>query len=230
MFYVYELRDPLTGVPFYIGKGQGDRAYQHQREVVNGTARGNAAKITKIKAILAVGRQVEVAIVAEYAFEEDALDHEFHAIDADPTLTNIAPGGVSPGKVSELYLAKSRYERLKKLCIQLDKIRASRVQKATGSLINRAIQRATEGQKVSDQDKVEIDKWLASNPMLEYKKVSRHSKEYGFRPKFRAEGPAKQRHRELCARLRTAQKLRDEAESHLISLRKSNQRKRAETV
>ena len=33
----------------------------------------------RIGEILADGRQVEVAILAEYALEEDALDHEFHA-------------------------------------------------------------------------------------------------------------------------------------------------------
>ena len=120
MFYVYELRDPRNGIAFYVGKGQGDRAYQHQREVINGKARINLAKISKIKGILEAGLQVEVCIIAEYDLEEDALDHEFHRIDKDMTLTNVAPGG--SGGRSPLSKAVSDLRRAENLLKEIERL------------------------------------------------------------------------------------------------------------
>jgi hypothetical protein len=106
MFYVYELRDPRNGVAFYVGKGQGDRAHAHQREVVRGTARSNPAKIAKIREILETGHQVEVSILAEYRDESDALDHEYHSIVSRPDLTNMRVDLGLPQKLSPLARAE----------------------------------------------------------------------------------------------------------------------------
>jgi hypothetical protein len=90
---VYLLTDPRTGVPFYCGKGQRDRAWQHARAVGRGDLSGNARKVAKIQEILTRGDEVEIQIVAEYEIEDDALEHEFEIVDSLPELTNAMPGG-----------------------------------------------------------------------------------------------------------------------------------------
>jgi hypothetical protein len=81
----------------------------------------NLAKTAKIKEILASDKQVEVVIIAEYQFEEDALDHEFHLIDNNPTLTNAMPD--EPNEISVLHRQNERVKRLRKLLHKLYMIR-----------------------------------------------------------------------------------------------------------
>ena len=51
-YYVYQLVDPRNGLPFYVGKGTGDRAYQHTK-FKDGNQ--NPYKERKIKNILKAG-------------------------------------------------------------------------------------------------------------------------------------------------------------------------------
>jgi hypothetical protein len=95
--YVYQLVDPRDGLPFYVGKGQRGRAWEHQRRVEGGQRSGSDRKASKIRSILDAGHDVEVEIVAQYELESDALDHEFRLVDSSPTLTNVMPGGIGPG-------------------------------------------------------------------------------------------------------------------------------------
>lgn len=83
MFYVYELRDPRFNVPFFIGRGTGDSAYRHQRQVVNNKVLNPANQ--RIQDIIKAGMQVQIVILAEYQYEEDALDHEFFAVNTNPS-------------------------------------------------------------------------------------------------------------------------------------------------
>lgn len=109
-FYVYQLCDPRTGVPFYVGKGQRGRAWVHERAVRLGKRTANCFKNDRIAAILDAGGSVLVKIVQEFDSEVDALDLEFRMIEADPTLTNVrASGGGSPlamEKRQQVYLAR----------------------------------------------------------------------------------------------------------------------------
>lgn len=132
-FYVYQLVDPRNGLPFYVGKGQGDRAWQHERQVKAGKPGGNARKVAKIENILRVGLSVGVEVVAEYDLESDALDHEYRLVDRLPTLTNVMPGGCAPvrGPMTpeqearyERVLALRRLERVRKLAALREKERA----------------------------------------------------------------------------------------------------------
>jgi len=115
-FYVYLLVDPRTGVPFYCGKGQRGRAWQHAIVVVRGDLSGNSRKVAKIQEILMRGGDVEIQIVAEYELENDALEHEFELVDSMPELTNIMPGGGLGGRrltQEEITLrAKARADRI----------------------------------------------------------------------------------------------------------------------
>lgn len=80
--YMYALRDPADGAVFYIGKGQGDRAFAHGAEVRALTDAARAIETDKhrrIEAIRARGREPEITVVAhglrtaEEAFRIEAI-------------------------------------------------------------------------------------------------------------------------------------------------------------
>jgi hypothetical protein len=93
MFYVYELVDPRDGKVFYIGKGQGERAWRHESDVRAGTVGNNWNRFHKIKAIIASDLAVEVRIVKEFDVESEAYNFEMILISSTPGLTNISSGG-----------------------------------------------------------------------------------------------------------------------------------------
>jgi hypothetical protein len=111
-FYVYRLCDPRTNAPFYVGKGQGRRAWQHEAEFRRGAKGSNSKKVAVIADIVSAGLNVLIEIVASYEREADALDHEYRLVDADGTLTNIAQGGIgtamSPARRRELERDRER--------------------------------------------------------------------------------------------------------------------------
>lgn len=52
-FYVYSLKDPITNIPFYVGKGRLGRMYVHEKLVRNNKIpNGNRELFDKIKSIL----------------------------------------------------------------------------------------------------------------------------------------------------------------------------------
>lgn len=75
-FYVYELRDPFDNIVFYVGKGKGTRAEEHEKQALN-SEDGENKKIVKIKKIQNRSddsvNKVNVLVVGRYDTEVEAL-------------------------------------------------------------------------------------------------------------------------------------------------------------
>ena len=93
--YVYRLIDPRNGETFYVGKGQGDRVFQHAKGALKATEDEDTAdlKSNRIKHIQAVGLEVGHVIHRHnIESEEVAFEIEAALIDAYPGLTNEVGG------------------------------------------------------------------------------------------------------------------------------------------
>jgi hypothetical protein len=92
MFYVYELSDPRDGTVFYVGKGKGNRRFDHEAEARRGIA---SDKCDRIREILECEQRPMAHIVATFADEAQAYRAEAERIASYglENLTNIAPGG-----------------------------------------------------------------------------------------------------------------------------------------
>lgn len=78
-FYVYALRDPRDGAVFYVGKGTGNRVFQHAAESL---ARPNQTdKLERIRAIHTSGAHVQYEIVRHGLEEQQAFEVESALID-----------------------------------------------------------------------------------------------------------------------------------------------------
>lgn len=123
-FYVYIYRKPC-GMPFYVGKGKGDRAYHHlteaRKEITTDT---NRLKINIIQKILREGNDptiqfVETGMDEEKAFEfECVLISEIGSVDLGTgTLANMTDGGEgSVGyKHSKQAIEKIRFSQKEKI-------------------------------------------------------------------------------------------------------------------
>lgn len=96
-YYVYLLLYPETGIPFYVGKGKGDRYSQHLQETEATTC--NVFKYRVISQIRAEGREPVAQIYRCDLTEFDALELETYLIAqigrrcSGGTLTNLTNGG-----------------------------------------------------------------------------------------------------------------------------------------
>lgn len=93
-FYVYRLIDPRSGETFYVGKGQGNRVFDHAGDALVNPEETD--KLNRIRAILNSGLEILHIIHRHGMNERTALEVEAALIDAYPGLTNIV-GGVGNG-------------------------------------------------------------------------------------------------------------------------------------
>ncbi len=106
--YVYMLVDPETGVPFYVGKGQGERFAAHGRSAMLSSDPEDdddaGEKVAKIRAIRAAGLEPEIWIVrrgmgskAEYTSVEAACIDLLRSM---PVVANSTSETRLPGRAS----------------------------------------------------------------------------------------------------------------------------------
>lgn len=89
-FYVYRLVDPRNGETFYVGKGVGNRVFQHAQGVLG--LDKISEKIERIRDIQIAGLKV-IHIIHRHGLDEDtAFEVEAALIDAYPGITNIMEG------------------------------------------------------------------------------------------------------------------------------------------
>lgn len=129
-YYVYYLKDPITNLPFYIGKGEGRRAYRHftgKKSKIE-----NPYKYNKIQSLIRKGTPPVVEILIDGLDENTAYTIEVmlikvygrKGIDANGVLTNRvveAKPPHYPGISYEQRFGKEKADRLKKYMSDLFK-------------------------------------------------------------------------------------------------------------
>lgn len=93
-YYVYRLVDPRNLQTFYVGKGSGDRVFQHIHNVLKNDIEEDelSLKSKLIAEIMAAGKQVIAIIHRRGLTKYEAFEVEAALIDAYPGLTNIQNG------------------------------------------------------------------------------------------------------------------------------------------
>jgi hypothetical protein len=113
-FYIYALKDPTTkpAKPFYIGKGTGNRAWEHHVNT------DDSAKSKVIESIHTAGQEVIHTIMADDLTEEQALKLEAELISAfgirsqGGLLTNqVRPNPNKISKRSKINIPSGCYEK-----------------------------------------------------------------------------------------------------------------------
>lgn len=91
-YYVYRLINPRNGETFYVGKGRGNRVFEHAEQVIGSTENEDTEKLRTIKSIHLEGLQCLHIIHRHGMDEATALEVEAALIDAYPSATNIVAG------------------------------------------------------------------------------------------------------------------------------------------
>lgn len=93
-FYVYRLIDPRSGQTFYVGKGRGNRVFDHAKNAIDLYGDDDLThKSRTIQDIINSGLDV-LHVIHRHGIEDESVAYEVEAalIEAYPGLTNLAGG------------------------------------------------------------------------------------------------------------------------------------------
>ncbi len=107
--YVYRLIDPRNGETFYVGKGRGDRVFQHAAGVAADFEGALPDKLERVRAIRLAGLDVAHVIHRHGLDDLVAFEVEAALIDAYPGLTNRQSGHGSGRGAAHAESIISRY-------------------------------------------------------------------------------------------------------------------------
>ena len=139
-YYVYRLIDPRNGETFYVGKGKGNRVFQHvkgAKEFFDNIEEDHdfskdSHKFLRIRAIHDANLEVIHVIQRWHLSEKEAIEVEAALIDAFPGLTNLQKGhgsdfGVcSAFELENMFIAKE-FEEPKDFGYIIIKVTNSRI-------------------------------------------------------------------------------------------------------
>lgn len=110
--YVYRLIDPRDGSTFYVGRGQGNRVFDHAMgaRIPHSPEASESLKLKTIGEIRNAGLEVQHVIHRHGLDEACAREVEAALIDAYPGLTNIQPGYADDRGVMHAFEIVTEYE------------------------------------------------------------------------------------------------------------------------
>jgi len=127
-YYVYRLIDPRNGQTVYIGKGKGNRVFDHVKGNIGDDEDSLSEKLFKIYEIKNAGFEVQHVIHRHGMDESTAIEVEAALIDAYPGITNVLNGSGSNDygtmhvkEIINLYSAKTAEFIHKALIIYINK-------------------------------------------------------------------------------------------------------------
>lgn len=110
-YYVYGLIDPRNKMIFYVGKGTGNRLFEHERESL-GSTNSEKLKLKTIAEIKSAGFEVEKIIINFNLTESEAYAAEAALINAFNYISDIGLANIVSGHHSSEALSVEEFERI----------------------------------------------------------------------------------------------------------------------
>lgn len=110
-YYVYGLIDPRTNQIFYIGKGTGNRVFEHEKESIN-SPNSDKLKLKTISEINALGLSVKKIIINSNLTETEAFAAEAALINAFNYVSDIGLTNIVAGHHSSEALSVEEFEKV----------------------------------------------------------------------------------------------------------------------
>lgn len=110
-YYVYGLIDPRTNQIFYVGKGTGNRVFEHEKESLN-SPNSDKLKLKTIAEINALGLNVKKIIINSNLTETEAFAAEAALINAFNYVSNVGLTNIIAGHHSAEALSVEDYEKI----------------------------------------------------------------------------------------------------------------------